>query len=374
MAILILLFTFWSILYVEKIENRIIRIFFNWVPPILLAYIIPAVIALLVNKDFSQISLHKINTRYLVPLAVLMVMSTFKLSQLKIIGVKPLLVFISGSFFISLFPIVYFGVSDLFQLNLIANKEVIWKAIPPIVGSWIGGSTSQVVLKEVVACPENLFISVLVLDNILVNAWTICMLQFIKHTTRVQQWLGLPHSQEIRTLQKNTGTKMNGLAAILILVFLVAILSFLNISFIQRITLLSIIGLSLPILIKNWNIDFMLKQAHIPIVCIMIILGFKLRFEQVHMDASFILFLIIWLVGHIVFMTIITWLLKANAVWIAIGSMANVGGISTAPAVTSVYNKQLMPYAILLAVMSMVTGTLWGGITIWLFRYVLGYN
>jgi uncharacterized membrane protein len=48
---------------------------------------------------------------------------------------------------------------------------------------------------------------------------------------------------------------------------------------------------------------------------------------------------------------------------------ANLGGISTAPAVTSAYNKDWMPHAILLAILSMVSGNAWGMITILLFEY-----
>jgi uncharacterized membrane protein len=47
--------------------------------------------------------------------------------------------------------------------------------------------------------------------------------------------------------------------------------------------------------------------------------------------------------------------------------MANLGGISTAPAVTAAYKKELMPHAIILAILSMVTGTGWGMLTIYLF-------
>jgi uncharacterized membrane protein len=47
--------------------------------------------------------------------------------------------------------------------------------------------------------------------------------------------------------------------------------------------------------------------------------------------------------------------------------MANLGGISTAPAVTAAYNKEWMPHAILLAILSMVSGTFWGMLTMYLF-------
>ena len=69
--------------------------------------------------------------------------------------------------------------------------EEFWKGLPPIVGGWIGGSTSQLVLKELAETPESLFLSVLVLDNILVNIWTILMFQFIKRSNRLNLAWGI---------------------------------------------------------------------------------------------------------------------------------------------------------------------------------------
>ena len=53
--------------------------------------------------------------------------------------------------------------------------------------------------------------------------------------------------------------------------------------------------------------------------------------------------------------------------------MANVGGIATAPAVTAAYEKKWMPHAIILAVLSMATGTLWGMLTLHFF-VILYFN
>jgi uncharacterized membrane protein len=61
-------------------------------------------------------------------------------------------------------------------------------------------------------------------------------------------------------------------------------------------------------------------------------------------------------------------LLNVNMAWVPIASMANVGGIATAPAVTAAYNIKWMPHAIVLAILSMATGTFWGMLTIWLLK------
>ena len=76
---------------------------------------------------------------------------------------------------------------------------------------------------------------------------------------------------------------------------------------------------------------------------------------------------VLWLLIRYIFMMMLARLLNLHMAWVPIGSMANLGGISTAPAVTAAYNPEWMPHAILLAILSMVTGTAWGMFTIFLF-------
>ena len=91
-------------------------------------------------------------------------MSSLSINQLKSIGWKPIAVFVIGSFWIAVFPIMlaFVLLDTSFVANLLIHQEY-WKGLPPIVGSWIGGSTSQLVLKELVECPENIFLTVGVL-------------------------------------------------------------------------------------------------------------------------------------------------------------------------------------------------------------------
>ena len=65
-------------------------------------------------------------------------------------------------------------------------------------------------------------------------------------------------------------------------------------------------------------------------------------------------------------MVVVAKVFTVNIAWVPIASMANVGGIATAPAVTAAYQKSWMPHAIVLAILSMATGTFWGMITIYL--------
>ncbi|MDC0485681.1 DUF819 family protein [Flavobacteriaceae bacterium] len=372
LPIIIVLCTVLFIRFIEQKEHPWLTIFFNWIPSILLAYLIPAGISAGIQKDFSGADIHNLSKALFIPLAIVAVMSSLSLTQLKSIGWKPILVFLSGSFWIAVFPI---GLLLLFRNSAFVQDFLItqefWKGIPPVVGSWIGGSTSQLVLKELVACSEAVFLTILVLDNILVNIWTIFMFQSIKKSNSLNRLLRIDGLSPPDSIQAENENKINPLLASIILLGSVGMAHFFIASFVVKIVVLSFVGIALSNLIKNWNFQFVLKLGGILILIVMAVLGLKLKFSLIQFDAIFMGFLVIWLLSHFVVMLGVAKLLNVNSAWVPIASMANVGGIATAPAVTAAYEKKWMPHAIILAVLSMATGTFWGLLTISLFRILV---
>ena len=372
LPIIIVLCTVLFIRFIEQKEHPWLTIFFNWIPSILLAYLIPAGISAGIQKDFSGADIHNLSKALFIPLAIVAVMSSLSLTQLKSIGWKPILVFLSGSFWIAVFPI---GLLLLFRNSAFVQDFLItqefWKGIPPVVGSWIGGSTSQLVLKELVACSEAVFLTILVLDNILVNIWTIFMFQSIKKSNSLNRLLRIDGLYPPDSIQAENENKINPLLASIILLGSVGMAHFFIASFVVKIVVLSFVGIALSNLIKNWNFQFVLKLGGILILIVMAVLGLKLKFSLIQFDAIFMGFLVVWLLSHFVVMLGVAKLLNVNSAWVPIASMANVGGIATAPAVTAAYEKKWMPHAIILAVLSMATGTFWGLLTISLFRILV---
>ena len=369
---LITLCTVLLILFLEGLKKAWIKKIFNWIPSILFAYLIPAGLSALLNEDYSEATIHTYSKTLFIPLAVLAVMSSLSLVQLKAVGWKPIAVFVSGSLWIALFPV---GFLFLFQDTSIVSDlfigQEVWKALPPVVGSWIGGSTSQLVLKEVVACSEALFLTVLVLDNILVNLWTIGMFQSIKKSDALNRLLRINALSPPEHLEESQQKKTAPVLSLLLILGLVFCVHVSIDSFVGKIVVLSFIGLALGFFIKSWNRVFILKLGSILILIVMAVLGLKLKFSLIRFDAAFMSFLVVWLVSHFIFMLGMAKVLKVNVAWVPIASMANVGGIATAPAVTAAYKKEWMPHAIILAVLSMATGTFWGLLTIQLFRFFI---
>ena len=294
-------------------------------------------------------------------------------SQLKIVGLKPIILFVSGSFIIAILPPVLVKIIGIFNPALYADfmSAELWKGLVPIVGSWIGGSTSQLVLKEVVDCSEELFVSVLVLDNILVNIWTIFMFQMIKRSDQINRWLQLPTAKPPLSSYADNDTKKSSSVTLAVIALVAVCFLIIDISFLSKVVILSIIGLSLGNLVSFWDHKIVLKMGGLLILIIMAILGLKLNFNALEIPTMLILISVIWLVLHYIGMMLIAYYLKIHAAWIPIASMANLGGISTAPAVTAAYEKQWMPHAIVLSILSMVSGTAWGLLTIYLFGYMI---
>ena len=368
----ITVFTVVCVYFLDRWEHKWVKSIFDWVPAILLSYIIPAIISYAMGFDFSQSNIHGLSKDFFIPLTIIAVMASLSLGQVRAIGFKPIAVFVAGSVFIALFPVVFilvFEETELVSTTFSANG--FWKGVPPIVGSWIGGSTSQLVLKELVNCPENIFLSVLVMDNILVNVWTILMFQTIKKSSGMNTLLKITDREIPDKINETKGKLLSLWWSLVFLLLGVFVVHFVFEIFVVKVVVLSFLGLALGNFIPKWNFRFTLKLGAILILVVMSILGLKLRFDMFGFDMAFFGFLLIWLVGHFVFMMLIAKLLNVNMAWVPIASMANVGGIATAPAVTAAYRPNWMPHAIILAILSMATGTFWGMLTIYLLNGIM---
>ncbi|MBX2816944.1 MAG: DUF819 family protein [Saprospiraceae bacterium] len=373
-GILVVAITLAFVIWLEHNNKRkVFSLVLQWIPAILFAYILPATITHLFNIDLSHIQLHDLSKTVLMPVAIVLVMSALSIKQLRLVGLRPIVVFVSGSAAVALLPFLLLPLLDLFGGGLkgaIIGEEQ-WRGLVTIVGSWIGGSTSQLILKELAHCPEGLFLVILVMDNVLVNLWTILMFQKIKRSESINRMLDIqdPPIDVISDIPLSSDHTTNqNFLTIGLATTAVVLTAMLLEDFLVVVVLLSLLGLLFGNVLKFWNHGLVIKLGGYFIILIMALLGLKLDFHTLHIPFTLLIFSIIWLLLHYVVMMILAYLLRLNMAWVPIASMANVGGISTAPAVTKAYNEEWMPHAILLAILSMVTGTYWGMLSIYLFE------
>ena len=345
--------------------------FTRWVPAILLAYVIPAMVNPVLLRISEDHLIHSLSKEYLLPLTVLCAMSSISLNDIKIVAGRPLIYFLLSSAIIAVCPVVLllaFSLIPNFHEFLIVDQG--YTSTLPVVGSWIGGSSSMLVLKELAETPESLFLSVLVLDNVIVNVWTLFLFQWIKKTPWLNQKFG--REEVVFNVEvTNERQKTNLFWSVTAIASIVALTSLFNLSFLIKIILFSLFGMLLANLLHFWDHKTLQKLSKLLIIAVMSVLGLKLNLNYLEFNPRLITFLSAWMVLQFGLSFWLALRMNISLVWVPLASMANVGGVSTAPAVASAYDKRLMPHAIVLAIVSMVTGTFWGLITLQLIRWLI---
>lgn len=373
--------------------------FFTFVPSLLLCYIIPAVLNSynIVSGTTSQ--LYTVASQILLPAALVLLTAMADLRSILRLGKNALVVFFAGTVGIIIGgPIALAIVSSLSEsFREQAIQQELWKGLVTICGSWIGGSSSQLALKEIYGCSESLFAVVLVVDAVVANTWMAILIYGAGVTARIDKWLKADLST-IEEVKKRINTPENSerkpttltdLAAILALAFggaglsriLAKGLTNLNLmeeggafssEFLWLIIFSTTLGLALSFTrVRNLDKKGASTIATLFIYFLIMTIGMRLDVFALEGNASLVWVTIIWILFHALVMFAVAKVMKAPFFFVAVGSQANIGGVATAPAVASIFHPSLAPVGVLLAVLSHVLGTYGGIICAWLMQLVI---
>ncbi|MVM36400.1 DUF819 family protein [Spirosoma sp. HMF3257] len=379
---------------------------YTYLPSLLLCYIVPASMNSLGIISGAQSSLYKVSTNYLLPAALVLLTSTADLPSILRLGKKALITFLSGTVGIIVgAPIALWLVMWLlpgFREQAIANEY--WKGLVTISGSWIGGSSSQLALKEIYGCSEALFAIILVVDAVVSTTWTACLIYGAAYREKIDGWLHADTSsieevkQGILAYKEEPDRPANllDLSTILALGFgggaLAHALAFVLSTNLQpyKATLATygldpftsnflwvvILSTSLGIALSFTGLRKLEKLgttdlATLFVYFLIMTIGMRLDLSNLGGNMGLFLVAVIWMLIHILFMLVTARLIKAPYFFVAVGSQANIGGVSTAPAVASIFHPALAPVGVLLAVLSHILGTYGGLITAWFMRLTL---
>ncbi|QDK79529.1 DUF819 family protein [Spirosoma sp. KCTC 42546] len=378
---------------------------YTYVPALLLCYIFPATMNSFGIISGEQSSLYKVSTNYLLPAALVLLTSTADLRSIMRLGKKALITFLSGTLGIIVgAPIAFFAVMWLipgFREQAIAHEY--WKGLVTISGSWIGGSSSQLALKEIYGCSEELFAIILVVDAVVSTSWTACLIYGAAYKDKIDSWLHADNSsieevkQRILAYKEEPDRPANllDLSTILALGFgggaLAHALAYVLSSNLQPykaslaaygldpftsnflwVVILSTslgIGLSFTGLRKLEKLGTT-DLATLFVYFLIMTIGMRLDLSNLGGNMGLFLVAVIWMLIHILFMLVTARIIKAPYFFVAVGSQANIGGVSTAPAVASIFHPALAPVGVLLAVLSHVLGVYGGLITAWLMQLI----
>jgi uncharacterized membrane protein len=401
-----LFLTLLAVLFYSKDSTHLFwQKLYGIVPPLLFCYLIPGILNSYQIIHGGSSGLYGFATKYLLPASLILLLSTANLKAILGLGNKALFIFFTGTLGIIVGgPIALYSVSffsDSFQMA--AQEGSYWKGLVTITGSWIGGSSSQLALKEVYGCSEELFVIILVIDALVANVWTAILFYGAGISQKIDTWLGADATliedvkKSILSYQeiKDKPADLKDLSFILGVGFGGTALAHAGSAFISKLFVpnmawlvahglepfasqflwLILLSTTIGILLSFTRVRKMERLgstdfATLFIYFLIMTIGMRLDLFHIGANVGLLAVAIIWMLIHILSMFVAAKIIKAPFFFVAVGSQANIGGVATAPAVAAAFHPSLAPVGVLLAVLSHVLGTYAGIISAWLMGFV----
>ena len=370
-------------------ENNFWKIFYKFVPALLLCYFIPSIFNSfgIINGDQSK--LYFVASRYLLPSSLVLLTISIDLPEIKKLGSKAIIMFLAGTI-----GIIVGGPISLFLVSILSPEiiggggpEVVWRGLATVAGSWIGGGANQAAMKEIFNVGDSIFSSMIAVDVIVANIWMAFLLYGAGVSSKIDRWLQADSSSIINMrikIEKYQSQIMKipnltDILQLLSLCFGVTAIAHLgsdiitpfiknNAPGLSRFSLTSnffwIIVISTTIAlflsftkIKNLEGVGASRVGSVFLYILITTIGMKMNILAIFDRPGLFIIGLLWMLIHVTIMILVAKIIKAPFFFLAVGSQANVGGAASAPIVASAFHPSLAPVGVLLAVLGYALGT-----------------
>jgi uncharacterized membrane protein len=369
--------------------------FYKAIPPIVLVCYIPATAATL-DIIPSQSPAYVWMSKYLLPFSLFLLMVTADIGSVLRVGRIA-----AGMMFFSTVGVVI-GAPVAFLICKQWLPPDSWKAVSAIAGAWIGGPANFAALKESVQAPDNLVGPALIVDTAVSFTWLSVLLFLSNYQRILNRFFGdppevLPDTASESDVQSIMIQRTPDLAEILLLLavgfggavacnHLAMAIDGILAPIINRISpsLASIFTWYtwLIILITSFGILLSFTRmrqienvgasnvGYAALYVFLASLGAQADLSGITSMPALLVLGVIWLLIHILFLIAGAKIIRAPMSLVAIGSMANIGGVVSTPVVAAAYMRKLMPVGLVLAVFGNIIGTYCALFTAYLLKLV----
>ncbi|SFL73444.1 Uncharacterized membrane protein [Gracilibacillus orientalis] len=355
----------------STIDNRFLRTFFRYAPPLIWMYFLP-----MLSTTFGIIpqssDLYSFLSTYILPAGLLLLMISTNVPATFKLGGKAVVLFLAGTFGVVIGGPIAFA---LFQGML---PEEAWRGVGALAGSWIGGSANMGAMIEAFHTPDDILSPVILTDTLVGISWMGVMIALANFQDKFNRWNGADNST-IKQVNADIATDIEKNIKPLQLPQLFGILGvgvagsyiirvFADMDFIPKsdvmntstwtFILITAVGIALSFTkVRNLEYYGASKIGYLGIYLFLTGIGAQANLADVVQAPQFILMGAVWLAIHIICIFIAARLLKAPLFFVAVGSQGNIGGTSSAPIVASVFQPALAPVGLLMGILGNIVGT-----------------
>ena len=343
---------------------------FRITPAVIYCYFVPTLSTTLGIIPMAS-PVYEWMTRYLLPVALLLLMITVDLKSILKLGRTALIMVTAGSIGIMI------GAQIAYLLFARWLPPEGWKGLAALTGSWIGGTANMVAIAESVGTPDAIMGPIIVVDTVVGYGWMGVLLFLSAWQVVFDRRLRADTSALAETNRlladldtHRRPTELRDIAIILGVGFAGAILA------VQLGAALPVLGDPTIISHTTWAVLIVVtgglllsftpvrnleeagasKVGYAALYLLLTAIGAQGNLLEVLAAPAFFFAGVLVITIHVAVMLAVAKVIKAPFFFVATGSVANIGGAGTAPIVASVYHPAMAPVGLLMAVAGYILG------------------
>ena len=362
---------------------------YTFIPPILLCYFLPGLLNSMGIISGTTSGLYTMASRYLLPASLVLFTLSLDLREIWKLRKKAGLMFITASISIMLGgPAAVFLVS-LFAPEIVGGEgaEEVWRGLSTVAGTWIGGGANQAAMYEIFKPSPDLFSAMVALDVFISYLWMALLLFGAGKNILINRFLKAD-DQSVTEIKDNIEAyqqsimripKMEDIILILGIGFgITGIAHFgadyiapwitINAPYLSAFSLTSgffwlvIIATTLGMILsftrlRNLEGAGASRIGSVLLYVLIATIGMQMNIMAIFNKPGILIVGLVWILIHVIVIFIVAKLTKTPFFFLAVGSMANIGGPASAPVIASAFHPSLAPIGVLLAVFGYVIGT-----------------
>lgn len=342
---------------------------FDYIPGIVILYFITMVLSNLGlwedNKEITGV--YDIVKGSLLPCLIFLMLLRCDLREIVKLGPKMIIGFFASSISIAIgFIITYIIFKGFYEPET-------WKSFAVLCGTWMGGAGNMVAIQEALKVDDAKMGYALLMDSVNYSVWVMLLLASVPFANRFNKWTKADTKlidkigRSLKDKDKKTkNINIIDILVLLIIGFIVSNISlyvgnfmpqtdFLNSSS-WAILIATILGV-LGALTKLGKLAGSSQISNIMLYIIVSLIASRANFGDLQNAHIYIISGFIILSIHGMVLILFAKIFKLDLFTCEVASLANVGGVASAPILAGTYNENLVPIGVLMALMGYIIGT-----------------
>ena len=350
---------------------------FGTIPLIVFCYFVPTVLS---NTGIlpMESETYTFIRRILLPASLLLLVLSTDIPAVISLGRDAVVLFFAGAVSIALGgPLAFLALGWMFPKD---GLDQAWRGLAALTGSWVGGGANFVAIGQSVGADAATLGTMVVVDVSMAYFWMAILLGFAGREQAMDARIGADRAridavrEKIERYQAEVSRPANvpdllmilalGIGVTIVVTALAARLpdvgEIIN-GFTWVVCLVTAVGVAL-----SFTPMRRLEGAGASVVgsaCLYMLvaaIGASAQFRELLKNLPLLAVGVLWMAIHAASMLAVRRWLKAPVFFLAVGSMANVGGAASAPVVAAAFHPALATVGVLLAVLGYVLGTYLG--------------